>query len=115
MIKKGFEATAYRDTNNLIDEGEGILETCSLENISQHGGPEARRNAIELWLAKAEAQTRPLLVEPERAALFSVARFTEQIEALNPQPPSTTQMRHAFCEVVEEKLRMLNEMIGRSN
>ena len=104
---------AYRGINHLVDEGEGILETCSLENFTEGGGPEVQRNAIEVWLAKAEGQTGNLLVNPEDAMPFRVARFNEQIEALDPQPPSVAQLRRAFIDLVNEKLGLLNAMIGR--
>ena len=113
MIKPGFEAMAYQEINHLIDEGEGILETCSPENFTKSGGPEVRRNAIELWLTKAERQTGNLSVDSEDAIRFSVARFNEQIESLDPHPPSVAQLRHAFVDLVNEKLRLLNAMIGR--
>ncbi len=115
MIKPNFEASAYLEINRLIDEGEEILETCSLENFTEGGGPEARRNAIEAWLAKAERQTGDLLVNPEEAMPFSVGRFNEEIEALDPQPPSAAQLRRAFVDIVNEKLRLLNAMIGRDS
>ena len=111
MIKAGFEAWAHQEINGLIDEGEVILETCALENFLQSGGANARQATITQWLAKAEGRTRNLLVNPEDAMPFSVAAFTEQIQALNPQPPSAAQLRHAFVDFVDEKLRLLNAMI----
>ena len=112
-IKPGFEAMAYQEINGLIDEGEDILEACSLGRFTANGGAAARQNTIEQWLTKAERQTGNLLVNPEDAMPFSVARFSDQIEALDPQPPSVAQLRLAFVGLVHEKLRLLNAMIGR--
>lgn len=112
-IKQEWKARAYTEINALIDEGERILETCSLENFSQRGGADAKRATIIQWLAKAEGQTRNLLVNPEEAMPFSAAHFNEQIEALDPQPPSVAQLRHVFGDLVNEKLGLLNAMIGR--
>jgi len=113
IIKPGYEARAYQEINRLIDEGEGILETCSLDQFSTDGGPESRRNTIEQWLAKAENQVSALLVDAEDARLLCPALLSEQIEALSPQPPSHAQLRNAFVGFIQERLQLLNTMIGR--
>ena len=112
MIKPGFEATARQEINRLIDEGEAILNRCSLENFMADGGAEARQNEVAFWLANAEGVLPPLLIDPNDAAPLARARLTEAIEALNPQPPSAKQLREAFTEFVNERVRLLNQMIG---
>jgi len=113
MIKKMHEARAYQEVNCLIDEGENILETCRLENFLEDGGAPARRDAIEAWVTNAEPQLVELLIDRQNAIPFGVARLQEAIQALNPQPPSAAQLRHLFADFVNERLRLLNAMIGR--
>jgi len=114
-IKQEWKARAYNEVNALIDDGERILETCSLETFSQHGGADAKRGAIIQWLTKAERQTQNFLVDPTEAMLFGVAHFNAQIDDLNPQPPSVAQLRAAFVDHVSERLGMLNAIIGRGD
>ena len=104
---------AYQEINRLIDEGERILDACSLENFMKNGGADARKDSITQWLTKAEAQIADFVENPNDAITFSVDGFNRALQALHPQPPSAAQLRSAFVEIVQEKLLLLNALIGR--
>lgn len=112
-IKKEYEVVAFVVISRLIDEGERIRGTCALEGFAENGGAEARQETIVQWLANVTHQIQEYVFSPEVLMPFSVDEFIQTLGTLDPHPPSVAQLRHAFFEIMDKKLKLLNTMIVR--